>query len=484
MLERDIIVDDIRCRGIGNLSRNEEFTIRKRKKSDGILKPILSDWQAWFEVDKVGLKCLNTPVYSFDDLYFGDQLNGPCLIQQNTSTIVIEPDCKASINKQGSIIITVGSSENSQNYVSTELDDIQLSIFGHRFMSIAEQMGKTLQRTSVSTNIKERLDFSCAIFGPNGDLVANAPHLPVHLGSMQEAVRYQINKFGSNIIEGDVIVSNHPCSGGTHLPDITVMTPVFDNSSQKNSEPVFWVASRGHHADIGGIAPGSMPPFSKYLNEEGAAIEGLKLVSNGKFNESEIVDILKNPKKEQLNDNKNCVGTRNLSDNLSDLKAQIAANQKGISLMKSLINEYSLEVVQAYMFHIQNNAQQSVRNKLIQIGKKYKNVSSLRNSGNDNNNKSNFGLTEQLYDPRNELQHTDAKTDDMIVGNDERCVYSLFCVVFLTVVSVCCSNCDALKCVARKCVDAVGNTHIPTTKRHHSSLLIVTINLNVLFWHL
>eukprot|EP01083_Nonionella_stella_P253436 872043_1 len=149
-------------------------------------------------------------------------------------------------------------------------------------MSIAEQMGRALQRTSVSTNIKERLDFSCAIFGPNGDLVANAPHIPVHLGSMQDAVRYQVKLLGNKIIDGDVLVSNHPIAGGTHLPDITVITPVF---AKQDCNPVFWLASRGHHADIGGIAPGSMPPFSKYLCEEGCAIESFFLVRHGPFQE-------------------------------------------------------------------------------------------------------------------------------------------------------------------------------------------------------
>jgi Hydantoinase B/oxoprolinase len=164
-------------------------------------------------------------------------------------------------------------------HVTTALDPIQLSIFSHRFMSIAEQMGRTLQRTSVSVNIKERLDFSCAIFGPDGGLVANAPHIPVHLGAMQEAVKFQREYWGDRLSEGDVLVSNHPqLAGGSHLPDITVITPVWDSGVI-----VFWVASRGHHADIGGISPGSMPPQSKTLAEEGAAIVSFKLVENGVF---------------------------------------------------------------------------------------------------------------------------------------------------------------------------------------------------------
>jgi 5-oxoprolinase (ATP-hydrolysing) len=218
-----------------------------------------------------------------------------------------------------------------------------------------------LQRTAISTNIKERLDFSCALFGPQGDLVANAPHLPVHLGSMQEAVKYQIRKrFSSSSVEarddddmrwhdGDVIVANHPAAGGSHLPDITVITAVFASDVAR---PVFYVASRGHHADIGGIYPGSMPPFSKLLVEEGAAIESFKLVSRGVFNEAGITRLLMLPALQP-----GCSGARNLADNLSDLRAQVAANQKGIRLMQELIAQYSLAVVQTYMRHIQRNAE-------------------------------------------------------------------------------------------------------------------------------
>ena len=252
-------------------------------------------------------------------------------------------------------MITVGDA--AAQPVTRALDQIQLAIFGHRFMSIAEQMGRALQRTSVSTNIKERLDFSCAIFGPGGDLVANAPHIPVHLGSMQDAVRYQVELHGADIADGDVLVRNHPSAGGTHLPDITVMTPVFAGGGK---QAVFWLASRGHHADIGGIAPGSMPPFSKFLSEEGCAIKSLFLVERGRFNEQGIAELLTE------------AGTRNLSDNLSDLRAQIAANNKGKALMAALIGEYSLDVVTAYMRHIQNNAACAVREMLQKLHREHK----------------------------------------------------------------------------------------------------------------
>ncbi|CAM9306402.1 unnamed protein product, partial [Bubo scandiacus] len=240
--------------------------------------------------------------------------------------------------------------------VGPQLDAVQLSIFSHRFMSIAEQMGRILQRTAISTNIKERLDFSCALFGPDGGLVSNAPHIPVHLGAMQETVQFQIRNLGEDLREGDVILSNHPCAGGSHLPDLTVITPVFWPGVPK---PVFFVASRGHHADIGGVTPGSMPPHSKALREEGAVFVSFKLVKDGVFQEEAVTEALMAPGRVP-----GCSGTRNLPDNLSDLRAQVAANQKGIQLVTELIRLHGLAAVQAYMAHIQANAEVAVREML------------------------------------------------------------------------------------------------------------------------
>jgi len=246
---------------------------------------------------------------------------------------------------------------------TNEVDPIMLSIFAHRFMAIAEQMGRALQKTSVSTNVKERLDYSCALFDASGGLVANAPHLPVHLGSMSTCVKRQAEIWKGKLKRGDVLVSNHPVYGGTHLPDITVITPAFNS----NDEIVFYVASRAHHADIGGILPGSMPPHSTELFQEGAAIKSEKLVSEGHFNEERIIELLhKEPAQYP-----GCSGTRCLSDNLNDLKAQIASNHKGITLISSLIEEYGDEVVQFYMVNIQNNAETSVRNLLKQVSKRF-----------------------------------------------------------------------------------------------------------------
>uniref|UniRef100_A0A8D0HJC7 5-oxoprolinase, ATP-hydrolysing n=1 Tax=Sphenodon punctatus TaxID=8508 RepID=A0A8D0HJC7_SPHPU len=217
-------------------------------------------------------------------------------------------------------------------------------------------MGRILQRTAISTNIKERLDFSCALFGPDGGLVSNAPHIPVHLGAMQETVQFQIQNLSADLREGDVILSNHPCAGGSHLPDLTVITPVFWPGEPR---PVFFVASRGHHADIGGITPGSMPPHSRSLQEEGAVFISFKLVTDGVFQEEAVTEALLAPSRIPGSS-----GSRCLHDNLSDLRAQVAANQKGIQLVSELIGLYGLDVVQAYMAHIQANAEVAVREML------------------------------------------------------------------------------------------------------------------------
>eukprot|EP00490_Sorites_sp_Unknown_P008456 CAMPEP_0114690928 /NCGR_PEP_ID=MMETSP0191-20121206/66245_1 /TAXON_ID=126664 /ORGANISM="Sorites sp." /LENGTH=853 /DNA_ID=CAMNT_0001981455 /DNA_START=610 /DNA_END=3167 /DNA_ORIENTATION=- len=366
--DRDIIVDTVRCVSIAKGAHVKQYKIAKRNGTDELKE--IETTKAYFDV-KGEVKCLETKVYDFNQLKFGDSLLGPAIILQNTSTIVIEPNCCCLVTTYGDIEIRIGNDQVQE--IDTSLNNVRLAIFGHRFMSIAEQMGRALERTSVSTNIKERKDFSCAIFGPNGGLIANAPHLPVHLGSMQDAVRYQVkywtNDDGTvNIKEGDVLVSNHPKAGGTHLPDITVITPVFNPNAKK---PIFWLASRGHHADIGGIAPGSMPPFSKYLSEEGVAIEAFKLVQNGLFQEDDITKLLVTPNALGGTEAK---GTRNLSDNISDLKAQIAANNKGIELMNILVDEYKLSVVQAYMKYIQDNAEEAVREMLKQTAVKYRHL--------------------------------------------------------------------------------------------------------------
>lgn len=242
-------------------------------------------------------------------------------------------------------------------------DPILLTLFANRFMSVAEAMGRSLQQTSISTNIKERLDFSCALFAPDGDLVANAPFIPIHLGSMSFAVKYQMKLHGKTLKEGDVLMTNSPHTGGSHLPDITLITPVFDTQTK---EIIFFTASRGHHADIGGILPGSMPPTSVSIFEEGANIESFKIVDGGVFNSEELHQhMVEKPARYPGSS-----GCRNIRDVESDLKAQIAANHKGIQLIHAIVEDYGLETVQEYMYHIRANAEMSVRNLLRDVAKR------------------------------------------------------------------------------------------------------------------
>ena len=348
---REILVDDLRVRSIGQASKLKSVQI----ESADIAAQKLSTVPCYFEGG-----WQETDLYNLDDLKGGHTIKGPAILIQDTSTMLVEPDCTAVITEFGDVEIRV--SDQRQQQIDTDVDPVQLSIFSNLFMSIAEQMGRMLQKTAISTNIKERLDFSCALFGSDGNLVANAPHVPVHLGAMSEAVKEQIRRV-KDISPGDVLVANHPAAGGSHLPDITVMTPVF-----QKEQIIFWVASRGHHADIGGISPGSMPPGSRQLIEEGAAILSFKLVVDGIFQEQGISDLLLAPGKIESEKGRPAIsGTRLLSDNLSDLKAQVAANQKGIDLILEMVEYYSLEVVQAYMQHVQETAEDAVRTSLCEV---------------------------------------------------------------------------------------------------------------------
>ncbi|KAF1820577.1 uncharacterized protein K489DRAFT_323635 [Dissoconium aciculare CBS 342.82] len=359
---RDIIVDDVRVRGIGKTFEGLEKTVDQQLKE--VKAKILAKGEKVHGTKSVYFEGgrQETNIYKLEDLAIGDRLLGPAIIADGTQTVVVTPKASALIIHTH-IVINIGEATETSNKISTQkVDPIMLSIFAHRFMAIAEQMGRALQKTSVSTNVKERLDYSCALFDANGGLVANAPHLPVHLGSMSTCVKKQAAIWQGKLKRGDVLVSNHPMFGGTHLPDITVVTPAFDGD-----EIVFYVASRAHHADIGGILPGSMPPHSRELIQEGARIESEKLVSEGHFNEERIIEILlKEPAKYP-----GCSGTRCLSDNLNDLKAQIAANQKGINLISTLIEDYGGDVVQFYMKNIQENAELSVRSLLKEVSKRF-----------------------------------------------------------------------------------------------------------------
>lgn len=294
-----------------------------------------------------------TPVYKREDLQPGDCIYGPALIIEATGTNVIEPSWQAEVTERNHLILKRGqgsgiTDQGSEVRSHLKPDPVMLEIFNNLFRAIAEQMGITLQNTSSSVNIKERLDFSCAIFDAKGQLVANAPHIPVHLGSMSESVQALINAKGDTLKPGDVYASNNPYNGGTHLPDITVITPVFNDAGQ---QIMFYVASRGHHADIGGITPGSMPPNSVTVEQEGVLIDNFQLVEQGKTGEKELLELL-------------CAGSypvRNPAKNIADLNAQIAANERGVQELHKMVEHYGLETVQAYMSHVQDNAEESVR---------------------------------------------------------------------------------------------------------------------------
>ncbi|RMZ76553.1 hypothetical protein DV737_g4754, partial [Chaetothyriales sp. CBS 132003] len=358
--DRDIIVDDVRVRGIGkslrDVSKSVDQQLRDLQTKEVSKDRAYSTSDVYFESGRQ-----DTAIFKLEDLQVGNKAIGPCIIADGTQTIVVPPGSSATIIETH-VIINLGDEGLSKKANAGTIDPILLSIFAHRFMAIAEQMGRTLQKTSVSTNVKERLDYSCALFDAEGGLVANAPHLPVHLGSMSTCVRTQARIWKGKLKRGDVIVSNHPEYGGTHLPDITVVTPAFSGD-----KIIFYVASRAHHADIGGILPGSMPPHSRELFQEGAAIKSEKLVSEGKFDEKRITELLYDEPAQYPG----CSGTRCLADNLNDLKAQVAANQKGINLISALIEEYGEEVVQFYMFGIQDNAEKSVRELLKEVSKKF-----------------------------------------------------------------------------------------------------------------
>jgi len=294
-----------------------------------------------------GAMC-DVPVYLRDDLSPGRSVTGPALVLEPNSTIVVEPEWKLTITDTRQMVIERTCARRTAGGIGTEVDPVMLEIFNKLFMSVAEQMGDTLRNTSYSVNMKERLDFSCAVFDDTGALVANAPHVPVHLGSMGDAVASVIAACGADMRPGDAYLHNAPYNGGTHLPDITVITPVFDDPGARI---LFYVASRGHHADIGGKTPGSMPPDSTSLDEEGVLIENFLAVRAGKLRERELLKLLTGGK----------YPARNPAQNLADLKAQIAANTRGVHELHMLVNSYGLETVHAYMTHVQNNAEESVR---------------------------------------------------------------------------------------------------------------------------
>jgi 5-oxoprolinase (ATP-hydrolysing) len=291
-----------------------------------------------------------TPVdlYQRDGLRAGDEVEGPAIVAEANATTVVEPGWQATVNDLGHLVLTRVEVRAARRAVGTEVDPVMLEIFNNLFMSIAEQMGVRLQSTAHSVNIKERLDFSCALFDVEGNLIANAPHMPVHLGSMGESIKMVIDRRGDTIKPGDVYALNDPYHGGTHLPDVTVVTPVFDEAAE---EILFYVAARGHHAEIGGLTPGSMPAFSTRIDEEGVLIDNWLLVENGTLREPETIELLRNAP----------YPSRNPTSNIADLRAMVAANEKGVEELRAMVDHFGLDVVRAYMGHVRRNAEEAVR---------------------------------------------------------------------------------------------------------------------------
>ncbi|MDX8519365.1 hydantoinase B/oxoprolinase family protein [Mesorhizobium dulcispinae] len=293
-------------------------------------------------------------IFRREDLKPGHKVAGPALVIEPNQTIVVEPGWQAEITVRNHVLLRRIEKKRRQAALGTEADPVMLEVFNNLFMSIAEQMGVTLQNTAYSVNIKERLDFSCAVFDRHGALVANAPHMPVHLGSMDRSVETVIRLNSGDIHPGDVFALNAPYNGGTHLPDITVVTPVFDDTRK---EILFWAASRGHHADVGGTAPGSMTPLATTVDEEGVLFDNFRIVDRGRFREKELEALLTD----------HPYPARNPTQNIADLKAQIAANEKGVAELRKMVAHFGLDVVEAYMGHVQDNAAESVRRVLERL---------------------------------------------------------------------------------------------------------------------
>jgi 5-oxoprolinase (ATP-hydrolysing) len=346
MKEKPLVIESINMEGLieGNslneVVREASQTVKREiPSSDIAVKVKIYTDGCWQE----------TPLIERENLLPGDIIQGPLLITEHYSTIVVEPGWCAMVNSLKHIILTRDEPKKSKSIEVLKSDPIRLEIFNNLFMNIAEQMGLRLQNTAHSVNIKERLDFSCAIFDGKGKLIANAPHMPVHLGSMGESVKSVIEANSHTMRDGDVFVLNDPYHGGTHLPDITVITPCFIKEYSETL-PFLYVGSRGHHADVGGITPGSMPAFSKSIEEEGVMITNFKLVDKGIYQEEAMLHIFSDA----------TYPCRNPQQNMSDLRAQIAANEKGIQELKKSIEQYGFKTVEAYMQFVQDHARSAV----------------------------------------------------------------------------------------------------------------------------
>ena len=335
---KDLVIEAISVEAIGGGARFKERLHKTRRRK----LPAPARRTRFFS----GGKWQPARVYLRDALAPGDKIKGPAIIIEPHQTVVVENGWQAELTARDHLVLRRVQKLARARAIGTHADPVMLEVFNNLFMSIAEQMGVALQNTAYSVNIKERLDFSCAVFDGDGSLVANAPHMPVHLGSMDRAVESVIRENKGKIRPGDAYAINAPYNGGTHLPDITVCTPVFDGR-----KILFWVASRGHHADVGGISPGSMSPNATTIEQEGIYIDNFKLVERGRFREKELYALLTGAK----------YPARNPLQNVNDIKAQIAANEMGVRELHKMVRHFTLPVVRAYMRHVQDNAAESVR---------------------------------------------------------------------------------------------------------------------------
>ncbi|MBX5267436.1 5-oxoprolinase [Rhizobium sp. NLR17b] len=343
--DRPVVVESIEVEGIGGGADVEEMNVQAGSFAPQALRTTrFYSGGSWHEAG----------IFRRDALKPGAVVKGPALIIEAHQTIVVETGWQARLTGHDHIVLTREIALSRNSAIGTSADPVMLEVFNNLFMAIAEQMGVTLQNTAHSVNIKERLDFSCAVFDRTGALVANAPHMPVHLGSMDRSVETIIRLNEGRIRPGDVFALNAPYNGGTHLPDITVVTPVFDDAGETI---LFYVASRGHHADIGGKAPGSMTPRATKVDEEGVLIDNFLLVDKGRFRESEFAAMLRD----------HPYPARNPAQNLADVKAQIAANEKGVQELRKMVAHFGLDVVEAYMGHVQDNAEESVRRVIARL---------------------------------------------------------------------------------------------------------------------
>jgi 5-oxoprolinase (ATP-hydrolysing) len=358
MAQRGLIVEAVSVEAVGQGDAPSEpvFALAPAQPA-----PVAATVQLWS-----GARWWDAGLVVRENARPGHVIDGPAIIAERNATTVVEPGWQARVTAHDHLMIERVVARESRRAIGTTVDPVMLEVFNNLFMNIAEQMGLQLQNTAYSVNIKERLDFSCALFDAEGNLIANAPHMPVHLGSMSESIKTVVARNAGRMQPGDVYVLNDPYHGGTHLPDVTVVTPVYLDApgaavqgvaGSAAARPTFYVGSRGHHADIGGTTPGSMPPFSTRIDEEGVQLDNVKLVERGRLLEAEILALLRGGPHP----------SRNPEQNLGDLKAQIAANEKGVQELRKMTAQFGLDVVQAYMRHVQDNAEESVRRVITKL---------------------------------------------------------------------------------------------------------------------